>query len=135
MYIEYWIYIHINFCVFDLTIDFSRQFKYIKHISLNHKTFLDPGLAKPQYQLNMGLKIPTWVKHNRTLMTQSLVSIIQIQPNTWVLSIKMIFYLCLSFIFLSVIKIYIFFINIQYQCFKSLNTNIHIFLISISYQV
>ena len=34
------------------------------------QNFLDPGLAKPQSQLNLGFKIQTLVKHNRTIMTQ-----------------------------------------------------------------
>ena len=41
-----------------------------------------PGLATPQSQLNLGFKIQTWVKHNKTLITQKPVWIFQIYPKT-----------------------------------------------------
>ena len=41
------------------------------HYIPNLQNFLDPGLAKLQSQLNLIFKIQTWVKHNRTLITQN----------------------------------------------------------------
>ena len=50
------------------------------------QNFLDPGLAKPQSQLILGLKIQTWAKYDRTYINNSIPSFdFGNRPKTWVL--------------------------------------------------
>ena len=60
---------------------YGPQLTLSNYLRRNHRTFLTQ-LAKPKSKYKaIGLKIQIWVKHNRTLITQTPVSVFQIYPK------------------------------------------------------